>query len=245
MKLAFFFVLSAALHALAFLYPISFPGAGSEHLTPVAIVSLEHESGAPGNHTTASKEVRVAAPKTTGKRSPAPLITQPLSIAPGGQPAPSSEDSKKISTGVTVVLSADFLSHESAASASTGVTSIGNGTVGTGQSETGSDLPIGRVTGKSASQYTQVRYGDTPRPRYPEVARRDGKEGLVLLRVLVNQEGRSASVEVNRSSGVEALDQAAVEAIKRWRFSPARYGDRPVESWVRIPIEFRLSDARD
>jgi protein TonB len=40
------------------------------------------------------------------------------------------------------------------------------------------------------------------------------------------------------------LDRAAAEAIKRWRFHPARYGDKAVESWLRIPIEFRLADAK-
>jgi protein TonB len=40
------------------------------------------------------------------------------------------------------------------------------------------------------------------------------------------------------------LDRAAAEAIQRWRFYPARYGDWPIESWLRIPIEFRLADAK-
>jgi protein TonB len=51
-------------------------------------------------------------------------------------------------------------------------------------------------------------------------------------------------VEINSSSGDDALDRAAAEAIRRWRFHPARYGDKPVESWLRIPIEFRLADAK-
>ena len=90
---------------------------------------------------------------------------------------------------------------------------------------------------------TQARYRDTPRPDYPDSARREGHEGRVLLRVLVDDQGRSKRVEINSSSGNEALDRAAAEAIKRWRFHPARYGDKPVESWLRIPIEFRLADA--
>lgn len=90
----------------------------------------------------------------------------------------------------------------------------------------------------------QVRYAHAPRPEYPEQARREGKEGRVMLRVLVDEQGRSTSVEVNQSSGSETLDMAAIEAIKRWRFWPARYDNVPVESWVRIPVEFRLSDAK-
>ena len=56
---------------------------------------------------------------------------------------------------------------------------------------------------------------------------------------------RPKLVEINRSSGSEALDRAATEAIKHWRFHPARSGDKPVESWVSIPIEFRLEDLRN
>ena len=65
----------------------------------------------------------------------------------------------------------------------------------------------------------------------------------MLLRVLVDDQGFSKQVEVNRSSGSDTLDRAAAEAIKRWRFYPARYGDKPIESWLRVPIEFRLDDA--
>ena len=65
----------------------------------------------------------------------------------------------------------------------------------------------------------------------------------MLLRVLIDDQGRAKKVEVNTSSGSELLDRAAAEAIKRWRFHPARYGDKPVESWIRIPIEFRLAGA--
>jgi protein TonB len=67
----------------------------------------------------------------------------------------------------------------------------------------------------------------------------------VVLRVLVDEEGRSKSLEVNRSSGFEALDKAAIETVRRWRFHSARYGDKRVESWVRIPIEFHLTEAKD
>jgi protein TonB len=114
-----------------------------------------------------------------------------------------------------------------------------------GRSDAGSGLGNGRGIAPNAGQYTRPSYREAPKPQYPETARRGGKEGRVLLRVLVNEEGRSAFVEVNLSSGVEALDQAAVAAIKRWRFAPARNGGQPVESWVRIPIDFRLTGARD
>jgi protein TonB len=63
--------------------------------------------------------------------------------------------------------------------------------------------------------------------------------------VLVDAEGKTKTIQVNLSSGNDALDRAAIDTVTRWRFSPARYGDHPIESWVRIPIDFRLTDVRD
>jgi protein TonB len=60
--------------------------------------------------------------------------------------------------------------------------------------------------------------------------------------VLVNRHGRPQKIEINRSSGYEALDQAAQKAVEKWRFHPASAGDTKLESWVRIPIVFRLED---
>lgn len=94
----------------------------------------------------------------------------------------------------------------------------------------------------SGSIFAQVGYAHNPKPLYPERARREGWEGTVLLRVLVDQEGKSKWIEMSRSSGFGSLDAAAVETVKRWRFYPARYGERRIESWVKIPIIFRLSD---
>ena len=105
-------------------------------------------------------------------------------------------------------------------------------------------LGNGQGSSGNGAVLIQARYSETPKPVYPESARSEGREGQVILRVLVDDQGRSKHVEINRSSGSEALDRAAAEAIKRWRFIPARYGDKAVESWIRIPIEFRLADAK-
>lgn len=116
------------------------------------------------------------------------------------------------------------------------------GAGGGGNSRTG--MGAGRGSGGSVSgrAFYQANYAHTPKPGYPELARREGWEGTVLLRVLVNPQGTAERVEVNRSSGFEMLDRAALETVKGWRFHPARYGERQVESWVQIPIVFRLSD---
>lgn len=83
-------------------------------------------------------------------------------------------------------------------------------------------------------------YLDNPAPEYPRLSRRMKESGTTLLRVLVSPEGRSAQVELNQSSGYERLDQAAVEAVRRWRFVPARQGEQAVSAWVLVPINFQL-----
>jgi protein TonB len=83
-------------------------------------------------------------------------------------------------------------------------------------------------------------YLRNPAPRYPWIARRNGEEGTVTLRVLVTREGLPARVSVERSSGSGHLDSAALETVKTWRFVPARQGRESIEAWVLVPIVFRL-----
>ncbi len=83
-------------------------------------------------------------------------------------------------------------------------------------------------------------YLRNPPPRYPLVARRNGEQGTVTLRVLVTREGLPASVSVEKTSGSNHLDSAALETVKTWRFMPARRGDQPIETWVLVPIVFKL-----
>ena len=62
----------------------------------------------------------------------------------------------------------------------------------------------------------------------------------VVLRVLVSGAGTAGSVEIRTSSGFALLDTAALDAVKRWRFVPARQGDQPISAWVLVPITFTL-----
>src|SRR5437870_4118024 len=88
----------------------------------------------------------------------------------------------------------------------------------------------------------RVAYGTNPLPPYPLVARRLGKEGVVLLEILVAPDGRAADVRILRSSGFAPLDDSAVTTVReRWRFIPQRRGGVPVESRVTVPIRFRLA----
>jgi len=85
-------------------------------------------------------------------------------------------------------------------------------------------------------------YLHNPAPVFPPMSRRLGEEGKVLLRVKVSSEGRPVAVDVEKGSNFERLDQAARDAVGRWRFVPARRGEQMVEGAVIVPIVFRLDD---
>lgn len=83
-------------------------------------------------------------------------------------------------------------------------------------------------------------YLQNPRPTYPAASRRLGEQGKVWLRAHVLPNGSTDNVELKQTSGSPRLDAAALEAVKRWRFVPARQGGEAVAAWVVIPISFSL-----
>lgn len=85
-------------------------------------------------------------------------------------------------------------------------------------------------------------YLSNPAPTYPPLSRRMGEEGKVVLRVHVEPTGRPSQVEVRTSSNSPRLDQAALDAVWRWKFVPAKRGDEPVAAWVLVPITFNLKN---
>jgi protein TonB len=84
-------------------------------------------------------------------------------------------------------------------------------------------------------------YLENPAPNYPALSRRTGEQGRVVLRVLVSPRGTADEVQVFTSSGHPRLDEAARDAVLRWKFVPAKRGSEPVQAWVRIPIPFILN----
>jgi protein TonB len=102
--------------------------------------------------------------------------------------------------------------------------------------EAGTESATAAVTPPSFSAV----YLRNPPPRYPLAARRAGEQGTVTLRVLVTREGLPARVDIEKTSGSPHLDSAALKTISTWQFAPARQGGAPVESWVLVPVVFRL-----
>jgi protein TonB len=80
------------------------------------------------------------------------------------------------------------------------------------------------------------------KPDYPMVARIGHVQGRLVLRVEVTDSGSAAAVAVAVSSGHAVLDDAAVAAVRAWRFVPATKGGVPVAGIAMLPIQFRLED---
>lgn len=96
----------------------------------------------------------------------------------------------------------------------------------------------------AAPSVSQARF-DTdylrnPAPPYPALSRRMGEEGKVILRVSVNPQGSAESVEIRTSSGSSRLDESALKTVANWKFIPAKRGDTAIQSWVLVPIIFKL-----
>lgn len=90
-------------------------------------------------------------------------------------------------------------------------------------------------------QGAQLRYAVAPPPAYPRDAVREGAQGTVLLRILVDVDGRPLEVAIERGSGHRSLDREAVRHVQqRWRFEPAMRDGRPVQAWGLVPIAFSL-----
>lgn len=81
-----------------------------------------------------------------------------------------------------------------------------------------------------------------PKPKYPAASRRMGEEGTVALSVHVLATGEVADVRLKKSSGYARLDHAAMAAVKKWRYRPARQGDTPVACWYTQAVKFSLTD---
>jgi protein TonB len=85
-----------------------------------------------------------------------------------------------------------------------------------------------------------LAYLRNPAPAYPSLSRRLHEQGRVVLRVRVAASGDPREVRVESSSGSERLDRAAVDAVRHWRFAPARRGSEAIEGEALVPVTFTL-----
>jgi len=101
------------------------------------------------------------------------------------------------------------------------------------------DVPVSLQEQNSEPDY-RADYLNNPRPVYPMLARRLGYSGKVLLNVEVMAEGSAGQILIYASSGHDVLDNAALQAVKGWRFNPARQAGRAITKWFIVPVNFSL-----
>ena len=89
----------------------------------------------------------------------------------------------------------------------------------------------------------QASYLNNPLPAYPMMARRMGWQGKVVLNVEVLESGLPGQIKLHQSSGRDVLDNAAMQAVRGWRFTPARKNGQVIAKWFLIPIPFILKDS--
>jgi len=115
-----------------------------------------------------------------------------------------------------------------------------SGSAATGAGDTASAGKQGSGEGDQPPRY-KLGSGTTPYPPYPMVARRNGYQGRVVVRLAVAPDGRATDAQVLESSGHDVLDQSAVDTLKGWKLEPALSGGKPVPGSVNVPVRFRLS----
>ncbi|HET6906063.1 MAG TPA: TonB family protein [Rhodanobacteraceae bacterium] len=113
--------------------------------------------------------------------------------------------------------------------------------------ETSNNVKPVEVTSGSAvaggNNDATIAYETATPPRYPIAALREGVQGTVLLRVLVDATGKPVQVMVLKSSGSRELDNAAREhVLAAWRFHPAQRDGHAIQAWAQVPVKFSLSD---
>ena len=91
-----------------------------------------------------------------------------------------------------------------------------------------------------------IPYDDPPkpitsiRPIYPEIAQEAGIEGVVVVQAFIDQKGRVKETIILKGIPNTGLDEAAMEAIRKTRFRPAKQRERSVGVWISIPVNFKL-----
>jgi protein TonB len=96
------------------------------------------------------------------------------------------------------------------------------------------------ASGTAVPEMSAVAYLVQPAPRYPPESRRIREQGLVVLRVLIDEGGHAKTIEVYRSSGHPRLDEAARNAVARAVFKPYMDGGVARASAAIVPVEFSL-----
>ena len=94
---------------------------------------------------------------------------------------------------------------------------------------------------KSSATY-KIGSEKNPHPTYPLIARKKGWEGRVVLQTDVDKQGNVKFIRILESSGFKVLDDISIKTLKKWKFKPAKLGNKFVDDVVDIPVKFILTN---
>lgn len=214
------FALALAVHGLAFASLWWLP-ATSLPMQPPAVLSVRWmaEDANPPTKTPMPQVLPRPLPAKIVPRQRLPRPVDPKPLEPATEKAVPSEVQSTAPPAATIASAASG-DMEASPGAHSGPVSV-------------PELPV------SAPRF-DADYLSNPAPDYPAASRAMGEQGRVLLRVLVSAAGDAVEVHLRTSSGFDRLDSAAMEAVRRWRFLPARQGEQAVSASVIVPIVFSL-----
>jgi len=239
---------SILLHALV-LMSIAWFGPVAGALTQPKLVTVEVVTAEPTPPPTPIKPVAhaLAAVKhaLVANRSP---TTQPTPVAPEPTPPAPAAQPKAPAAPVPAVVETP---NPVPAAAGTETFPEGDVNLGRGGSPGGragqnlaaagpSTSALGADGPGTLTSFAVPKGGYQMKPTYPESARRAGIEGTSMLKFEVTESGTVSKITVEKSAGHEDLDRAAIAAVQRWRFEPARRGAQAVAVWVTLPVRFEL-----
>lgn len=239
-RMASWLALSALLHAAVFAFVLPWESRHDQaSLRPIPIAWVHVEAVEPdAGGSAASARVEPAAVAEPAPAQPAPkprparerrerrsAAAAPASAAPAAPPveAPAPDGAQSASA------------EESPDAAAAVATSASLSSVGTAH---GNGVGFGSAAGVAPGW--MPRGGAQPAPRYPDAARRRGAQGIAQITLRLAANGHVSEVRVHRSSGDTRLDDAALAAVRRWRFDTPPPGADWAERWFVVPIEFRL-----
>lgn len=233
-------LLALGLHLL--LFRVMIPG--RETLSPVlsghgqVMITLARPAP-PLPEKTAAKQA--AEPPKAGQAVPEPRVASIAERKPPVAPAPGPAPEKRKQELPARLESADHPAPAARLHAGAGRPAAppaeGAGEAGAGRESAASPEPAA-----AALRQAVPLAADNRPPEYPALARKRGWEGKVLLAVEVASDGFVQAVRVQTGSGHDLLDEAALRAVRKWRFQPGTRDGEPVAMQVLVPVHFILKD---
>ncbi|MFZ6748990.1 energy transducer TonB [Undibacterium sp. Ren11W] len=179
------------------------------------------------------------------KAMPLPMNVMTVLIAAPSQPAAPENLTKPSAPALHQAAIAPPLQHASEQQATPEAPAMIAASAPTTTAASSTPTAAAAVSTAAAEQRTEASfdaaYLNNPAPAYPLISRRQGEFGKVLLLVQVTPHGTAAQVEIKQSCGFPRLDEAALEAVRKWHFVPARHGDVAVAASVVVPLSFKLN----